>query len=299
MLHVTGLRSELLATVILAGQTEFDDRTNKARTEALITRGLLDIVRGEASQEKRRSEGEESRTSKSDIINPINDISPDLPPLSSKEIGTIVVEKERPAALTTIALRWKLKRSLELQGERLWDGVDVQKVAKAIIDIGEGSDDSQDIFSKSSPTPFTTALARIVRTYSQRPAAERKVLLIRNSTFTHKLSDDIRVLLETQVDFVNTVLIPVILMLVVTASVFYDAYQSRGDSDAARSLAYGLLYSWLIILAVAANCYTSSLTYGLVNRTIRTKAKVLPLSPVTVRLHLRYTNALRWFRWAW
>ena len=81
-----------------------------------------------------------------------------------------------------------------------------------------------------------------------------------------------------------------ILVLVVTASVFYDAYQNLGDSDTARSLAYGLLYSLLILLAVAANCYISSLTYGLVNRTIGTKAKVLPLSPVTVRLRLMYTN---------
>jgi hypothetical protein len=183
-----------------------------------------------------------------------------------------------------------LSDPLNRRGERLWDGVDVQKVAKAIIDVGEGSDDSRDIFSKSPPTPFTTALAQIVRTCNQRPAAAHKVLLIRNSTFTHKLWDGIHVLLEAGVDFVNTILIPVILILVVTASVFYDAYQNLGDSDTARSLAYGLLHSWLIILAVAANCYTSSLTYGLVNRTIGTKAKVLPLSPVTLRLRLRYTN---------
>src|SRR4051794_5763407 len=78
-----------------------------------------------------------------------------------------------------------------------------------------------------------------------------------------------RVLLEARVDFVNTVLIPVILILVVTASVFYDAYQSLGDNDTAHSLAFGLLYSWLIILAVASNCYTGSLTYSLLDWTRR------------------------------
>jgi hypothetical protein len=100
--------------------------------------------------------------------------------------------------------------------------------------------------------------------------------------------------LEARVDFANTVLIPIITMLVVTAAVFYDAYQSLGDNDTAHSLAYGLLYSWLIILAVASNCYTGSLTYGLLDWTARKRAKVLPISPITVGPCDRYTNALRW-----
>jgi hypothetical protein len=39
------------------------------------------------------------------------------------------------------------------------------------------------------------------------------------------------------------------------------------------------------------------LIYGLVNRTIGTKANILPLQAVTVRLRLWYMNALRWRRW--
>jgi hypothetical protein len=36
---------------------------------------------------------------------------------------------------------------------------------------------------------------------------------------------------------------------------------------------------------------------GLVKRTIRTEANVLPFPPVTVRFHLRHTNALPWRLW--
>jgi hypothetical protein len=109
------------------------------------------------------------------------------------------------------------------------------------------------------------------------------------------LRDGICILLDARVDFVNTILMPVILMLVVTASVFYDAYQSLGDNDTAHSLAYGLLYSWLIILSVASNCYTSSLTSELLKDTLG--KELWALSTTTVRLRDRYTNSLRWRRW--
>jgi hypothetical protein len=113
-------------------------------------------------------------------------------------------------------------------------------------------------------------------------------------TFTKELWADIRILLEARVDFVSTILIPVILMLAVTASVFYDVYQSLGQADTAHSLAYGLLYAWLIVLAVASNCYTSSLTPGLLKETI---SGVLPLPEKTARLHDRFQNRLRWHDW--
>lgn len=81
-------------------------------------------------------------------------------------------------------------------------------------------------------------------------------------TFTKDLWVGIRILLEARVDFVSIILIPVILMLAVTASVFYDMYQSLGQADTTQSLAYGLLYAWLIVLAAASNCSTGSLTPG-------------------------------------
>lgn len=137
----------------------------------------------------------------------------------------------------------------------------------------------------------TGALRDMVAKYKEKyRTRELRQPLLRHDTFTHRVWNGIRIILEARVDFVNTILIPVILMLVVTAGVFYDAYKALGDNDTAHSLAYDLLYSWLIILCVAANCYTSSLTPGLIERTI---GHVLPISHVTVKLRERYTNSLK------
>ena len=171
------------------------------------------------------------------------------------------------------------------------------KSRKAVMDMAEGRDAPPDLFPGGSADEFTSALDQVLRAWNRRPAGERADLLLQRGMLTHRIWDGIRVLLEAQVDFVNTVLIPVILMLVVTASVFYDTYQNLGDNDTAHSLAYGLLYSWLIILAVASNCYTGSLTCGLLDRTIGNRAEVLPISPITVGLCNRHTNALRWRHW--
>jgi hypothetical protein len=297
VLQATELRRELLATAILAGQTKFDTVKKRDMTDTLITRFLLDIVGHEDSEEKRGSQGKKSGNSPSEIITPVEDNSPDLPPLDSKEISAIVIEKKPSTPLTTTGLRRKLEHSLEVEGEHLWDNVDTTKVARAVMDMAEGRDAPHDLFPGDSADEFTSALDQVLKAWNRRPAGERGTLLLLRGTLTHRIWDGVRILLEARVDFVNTVFIPVILMLVVTASVFYDAYQSLGDNDTAHSLAYGLLYSWLIILAVASNCYTSSLTYGLLDRTIGNRAKVLSISSVTVGLRDRYTNALRWRHW--
>lgn len=294
LLHATELRRELIAAAILAGQSEFDAVTKKSMTDTLITRFLLDIVGHEDSRKRHGSQDEKSEDSPSKIITLVEDNSLDLPPLDPKEISATVTEK---TPSTPLKLRDKLEHFLGVEGERLWDNIDTTKVAKAVMDMAEGRDAPPDLFLGGSADEFTSALDQVLRAWNRRPASERADLLLQRGTLTHRIWDGIRVLLEARVDFVNTVLIPVILMLVVTASVFYDAYQNLGDNDTAHSLAYGLLYSWLIILAVASNCYTSSLTCGLLDRTIGNRAEVLPISPITVGLCDRYTNALRWRHW--
>ena len=164
-----------------------------------------------------------------------------------------------------------------------------------MMDIAEGYDAPTDLSSGGSTGRFITAVDQVLRIYNQRPAFERRALLLQKGTFTHRLWDGIRVLLEARVDFVNTILITVILMLL-SQHQYFTTRTALGDNDTAHSVAYGLLYSWPIILAVAANCYTGSLTYGLVERAIGKNARVLPISSVTVGLRYRYTNALRWRR---
>ncbi|KAG0639023.1 hypothetical protein HOY80DRAFT_1076085 [Tuber brumale] len=40
-------------------------------------------------------------------------------------------------------------------------------------------------------------------------------------------------------------------------AVFYDAYQKLGDNRTSHSLAYGVWYSWILLLSVFANCFAS------------------------------------------
>lgn len=135
-----------------------------------------------------------------------------------------------------------------MEGERLWDNIDTTKVARAVMDMAEGRDAPPDLFPGGSADELTSALDQVIRAWNRRPAGERADLLLQRGTLTHRIWDGIRVLLEARVDFVNTVLIPVILMLVVTASVFYDAYQNLGDNDTAHGLADDLPHSRLLLL---------------------------------------------------
>jgi hypothetical protein len=176
-----------------------------------------------------------------------------------------------------------------------------EKLSKKHVSHSASSSKSMDV-TEIEKVVSTTSTPTEPRTKFQKdPDKEEK-------KWRKGLRDAIYILLDARDDFVNTILIPVILMLVVTASVFYDAYENLGDNDTAHSLAYGLLYSWLIILSVASNCYTSSLTPELLGDAIGKNFPVLSstiLSPTvlpsttltTVRLRDRYTNSLLWRSW--
>lgn len=72
----------------------------------------------------------------------------------------------------------------------------------------------------------------------------------------------IRTVLRARVDFVNGIALPVVLALATTASTFHDAYSQFGDSDTAHGLAFGIWFSWLIILAVVSNSCVASVNPG-------------------------------------
>ena len=105
----------------------------------------------------------------------------------------------------------------------------------------------------------------------------------------------LKCMIEARASFVLSVLIPVVLMLAVTASVFYDAYNKLGDNDTAHGLAYCVWYSWIISLAVAANSFASSL-----NKNLPTKAlgDFVTIKNWAVPLRDRSINAARWRNWA-
>ena len=84
------------------------------------------------------------------------------------------------------------------------------------------------------------------------------------------------------------------LTLITTASAFHDAYANLGDYTSAHNLAFGVWYSWIILLAVVSNSYAASLNAGLTRQTL---GDVMKLSDVTVPLRHRHSNSLKWESW--
>jgi hypothetical protein len=110
------------------------------------------------------------------------------------------------------------------------------------------------------------------------------------------LQHGVRVLVRGRVSFSKGILLPVILTIAVAASVFFDAYQKLGDKDTAHALAYGIWYSWMITLGVAANCFATSTNVGLARKAF---GRSLRLSHRRVSLAQRYINGFEWNQWLW
>jgi hypothetical protein len=114
------------------------------------------------------------------------------------------------------------------------------------------------------------------------------------SEWARRLKTGIQATLKGRTDFMKGLFLPVILGLVATGGSFYSAYTQLGDNDTAHSLAYGVWYSWVIILAVVSNCYVATANPGLAKLAL--KHEVF-LSDVTVPLRERSKNAQKWMEW--
>lgn len=118
--------------------------------------------------------------------------------------------------------------------------------------------------------------------------------LFEQSDWAKGLKMGIKVGLKGRVDFMKALVVPVALSLVATAGSFYTAYTTLGDNDTAHSLAYGTWFSWIIILAVASNCYIATANPGLVKLALQDEVY---LSEVTVPLRERANNTRKWTAW--
>jgi len=106
-----------------------------------------------------------------------------------------------------------------------------------------------------------------------------------------QLETGMKTILKARIALVNGVVLPTVLALAVTASVFFDAYNSLGDNEAAHTLAYGVLYSWLLIVVVVGNCYATCVNPGLVKDTI---GDLIDISSTTLPFRKRFANAASW-----
>jgi hypothetical protein len=97
--------------------------------------------------------------------------------------------------------------------------------------------------------------------------------------------------------FISGILIPVVLMLAVTAATFYDAYSNTGDKDTALDLAYCVWFSWTLVLGVVGNCYASSLRPEVARRAFY-RIVEFGHNPMGTPLRHRYVNNYLWDQWA-
>jgi hypothetical protein len=114
------------------------------------------------------------------------------------------------------------------------------------------------------------------------------------SKWAKGLGNGVKMAIKGRVDFTKALFLPVILSLAATAGSFYTAYGALGDNDTAHQLAYGIWYSWIIILAVASNCYIATANPGLARLALEHE---IFLSEITVPLRDRAHNTREWMRW--
>lgn len=111
-----------------------------------------------------------------------------------------------------------------------------------------------------------------------------------------ELDKAIDITLEARASFAGGVLIPVVLMLAVTAATFFDAYSALGDKDKALALAYCVWYSWILVVSVGGNCFATAINSDLARKA---SADVLDLNGAgSVALRDRYVNSQSWVAWA-
>ena len=109
---------------------------------------------------------------------------------------------------------------------------------------------------------------------AQRSAAAPEPKSVQNtydqSEFCKELQPTIEMLLKANTDFVNGIFIPVVLTFAGTAAGFYNAYTVLGDRDKGYSLAFGVFYAWLLVLAVVSNCYATTVNAKLLEDSLKT-----------------------------
>lgn len=147
---------------------------------------------------------------------------------------------------------------------------------------------------------------------AQRSAAAPELKSIQNtydqSELRKELQPTIETLLKANTDFVNGIVIPVVLTFAGTAAGFYNAYTVLGDRDKGYSLAFGVFYAWLLVLAVVSNCYATTVNAELLEDSLEDSLKTLLLSSAqthpapefrfrVVPFRKRIPTIAMWARW--
>jgi len=151
--------------------------------------------------------------------------------------------------------------------------------------------------SKGNDRKITSQEVDISPAKNESPSSAPQPLEYDASTEANKIDRAIEIVIVARNSFVGGVLIPVVLMLAVTAATFYDAYSKKGDKDTGLALAYCVWYSWILVLGVAGNCHASTLNPKVAKRAFE-EVLTFGKEPVSTALRHRYVNSYLWQTWA-
>jgi hypothetical protein len=272
------------ALAMVAGQTKFDECVDVKLTDLILRDGLLAAI--------------DSFDNMADLREALDKFARRKKQLLEPESHRYEVIKEMRLTLTLTLIEQKedhfqrclraLQRSLGRDSNELQDAIGKvlqRRFAKTVSgkeDFGTGDAKTGDPETgyvgkhgiKSETVEEGTTGMRLVEQYEW-------------------LKTGIQTTLKGRVDFMKGVVLPVILGLVATAGSFYSAYSQLGDNDAAHALAYGVWYSWAIIIAVVSNCYVATTNPGVAKLALKYDF----LSDVTVPLRDRSDNTQKWMKW--
>jgi len=266
---------EMLGVVVMAGQTAMNKDLGTALTKQLIFEALVTAVDVLTSRD-----GNNSAPSPTSLNRTLVDLKKAL--LESKDNTQFLENVDDEATLRELSLlaRYLMHGNIDpsnflntafgrigTSGSHTTLGNAIETAFQALEGINRDS-----TMSRRAPTPSTYF----------------------DSSFSIKIRKAIRTILEARRTFITAIALPVVVHFATTAQIFYESYQKMGDSSTAHGLAYGAMFSWLLLIAVIDNCAVASANASLITQQIK---GVFRLSQIRVPLRERYSNALEWECW--
>ena len=258
-----GFDTLVKALAMVAGQTKFDEHVDVELTDLILWNGLLVAI---------------------DSFMELDNMA---------DLKKALVERKEQL-LEPKSHRYEVIREMRLT---LTEGKEdnLQKCLQALQrSLGRDSK-LQDAISKVLEQRFAKTDSE--KGDSKKGDSEKRLVTIKEKLeqceWASGLKTGIQTTLKSRVDFMKGIVLPVILGLVATAGSFYSAYTQIGDNDTAHALAYGVWYSWAIVIAVVSNCYVATTNPGVAKLALKYDF----LSDVTVPLRDRSDNTQKWMKW--
>ncbi|MCJ1471752.1 hypothetical protein MMC13_000392 [Lambiella insularis] len=285
-------KKDMIRTVILARQTKFNEHKWGTLTNGLLFRRLLETIELALLSS---SEGTTGIKGLRDLRNFLVDIN------KRKKLSTLLPDNyQHHSRSTPYFVKAASVSNLNLK-------TCLSELKKDLSEMSRGIPDTKEKFYADGVALYPGEDVRIRRELLQQlrkiipddnsdvsKLSWSKTLLKEEDLAVRQLETGMKAIFKARIPLVSGIVLPTVLALAVTASIFFDAYNALGDNDTAHSLAYGVLYSWLLVVVVVGNSYATCVNPGLVKETI---GELVSISGKTLPFRKRYSNAVLWKAW--